>query len=317
VPWLTSIRDAAENQASAVTSSAFPLHLRHIPDAHRATASRELNLAPLNPRTINSYLASFRSLFENERKARRIGKNPFEEMAVPVASRTNGERGFKTDEITTIFSSPLFQWAKSSSRPYDRGGLLIDDWRFWAPVIAFFSGMRVAEIAQLRPADVREQGGIWAFDVSTDGGRRLKTTASTRLVPVHPRLIELGLLALAAEGRERGRARLLPEIPKPVGEDAGKQPSRWMSEKFLPRLGLSTRAGLGFHSFRHGMATMLRDAGVEDRLCDRILGHAARSVGASYGQFSLPLLHSALSSIAVPEVMSTIPPRTARSAAST
>jgi integrase len=190
--------------------------------------------------------------------------------------------------------------------------VLIADWRFWAPAIALLSGARVSEIAQLRPRDVTEVAGHWFLDINDERGRFVKTRAGVRKVPVQRELVRLGILELAEERRAQGHALLLPEVPKPVGGDPGQQLSKWMSEKFLPRLALKKRRGFGFHSFRHGMATMLRSAEVQDRTCDLILGHASEGQGARYGEFQARLLHEAINRIELPPEIGVLSSRAAQ-----
>ena len=63
------------------------------------------------------------------------------------------------------------------------------------------------------------------------------------------------------------------------------------------------------HSFRHGMATMLRSAGVDGRTADRILGHASEGQGARYGKPVLLAMEKALNGIELPPEVDAIPSR--------
>ena len=172
------------------------------------------------------------------------------------------------------------------------------------------SGARIGEIAQLRPQDIREEESVWVIDINDEEGRRLKTHAARRLVPVHPELVRLGLLELAARRRATRQASLLPDMPKPVLGDPGKQPSKWMSEKFLPKHGLK-RPLLGFHSFRHSLRTLLREARMEERYADYMYGHHNAAVGNIYGGRAFGIIAEDLARIRVPESLKRIPPRAA------
>ena len=78
---------------------------------------------------------------------------------------------------------------------------------------------------------------VWALRITEEAEdgedeRRLKNAASERVVPMHAELARIGLLQLAEQQKAAGAATLLPDCPKPVGGDAGKQLSKWMSERF-------------------------------------------------------------------------------------
>jgi integrase len=197
--------------------------------------------------------------------------------------------------------------AKGVSRPYDPGSFLVSDYMFWAPLIALMSGARVGEIAQLRPSDLRSQDGILVFDINADGNKSLKSAGTARLIPVHPRLVQLGIVELA--GRRSGRDLLLPEVPSPIKGDHGAGLSKWMSGRFLPRLKLKTRDGLGFHGFRHTLKTMLRTAAVSDSVSNYICGHGARTVDERYGIVELAAAAAAIEKLVLPKVIDEIPHR--------
>lgn len=81
------------------------------------------------------------------------------------------------------------------------------DGKFWVPLIALYSGLRLGEIVQLLAADLREEQGVWFFDVTKGEDKSLKTANSERRVPVHPQLLELRLLELKGKNK-----RLFPDI---------------------------------------------------------------------------------------------------------
>jgi integrase len=290
-----------------------PHHRRHPELAslglfEKARKAKELALEPLHPGSIKSYLGSLKNLFEHERMAGHVAVNPFAEKAViKVSRRKKLEKPFRSEELERLFRDTLFVGAKSAERPYDPGSFLVNDWRFWTPVIALMTGARIGEIAQLRPCDVHEREGILVIDFNEEQGKSLKTDSSKRLVPVHSRLVALGLAELA---RSRATLRLLlPDVPKAVAGDPGAGLSKWMSERYLPRLNLKTRPGLGFHSFRHSLKTLLRSAGVTDSISNHILGHGARSVDERYGSVELKAARDAIEKITLPQAVMDLKPR--------
>lgn len=292
----------------------LPPHHRRRPDLmnldlfEKAQKAKELKLEPLHPGSIKSYLGSLKNLFEHERMAGHVTANPFAEKAViKTARRKKLDKPFRPEELEALFRGTVFSGAKSAERVYDPGDFLINDWRFWAPVIALMTGARVGEIAQLRPGDVHEHDGILVFDFNELQGKTLKTESSNRLVPVHSRLIAMGLGELASKRADL--AMLLPDVPKPIAGDHGAGLSKWMSERYLPRLDLKTRPGLGFHSFRHSLKTLLRSAGVTDSISNHIFGHGPRSVDERYGSVELKAAQDAIEKITLPRAVMDIQPR--------
>lgn len=59
--------------------------------------------------------------------------------------------------------------------------------------IAFYTGMRMGEITQLRKEDIIEKDGIYCFNVIEDleEGRRVKNKGSVRVIPIHPNILDM------------------------------------------------------------------------------------------------------------------------------
>lgn len=271
--------------------------------------ARADGLKPLDPKTINGYLGTIRSLFDHEVRTGHAHKNPFAGLSVKVPHSVTGERDFEDDELEAVFSHPIFRGYAGPNRASQPGDLRCADWRFWAPLIALHTGARISEIAQLTPGDIREEDGVWVIDINASGGKRLKVLTTKRIVPIHSSLVELGFIDMSQDRRANAKALLLPNIPKPVGGDPGKQPGQWFREKLLEQaLGKARRKGLGFHSFRHHMETMLRDAHVNSVMADRLLGHQSPGVGAGYGRTNLTALKESVEKVVLPPAVARISP---------
>jgi integrase len=127
---------------------------------------------------------------------------------------------------------------------------------WWLPVLALWSGARLEELAQLQHDDLRQdREGIPYLAIHREGDRTTKNEHSVRNVPLHPFLIELGVLGLF-ETNKRGR--IFPELIK------HGRPKSWggkYSEDFTDyrrRVGLYRKL-LDFHSLRRTFITTLRD----------------------------------------------------------
>jgi integrase len=112
-------------------------------------------------------------------------------------------------------------------------------------------------------------------------GRRLKTKASERFVPVHPQLIKLGFLKYtAAQGKAGGeKAWLFPNVaPGTAGAAAF---SKWFG-RYIGAHGVTDTAKV-FHSFRHSFTDALRVAAVGDDVIRALLGWSGSDVPSRYG----------------------------------
>ncbi|WP_264821406.1 site-specific integrase [Acetobacter cerevisiae] len=140
-------------------------------------------------------------------------------------------------------------------------------------LIAAYSGMRLGEICTLRKEDLQNIDGIPCFLIRphTETGWATKTETGTRMVPVHSKLIEAGLLALK---KTTDGPYLVPGLETSKQGVRGAALGRAFS-LLKTRIGLP--AEITFHSFRHTVSTRLRnaDANIREVWIDRLLGHEA------------------------------------------
>ncbi len=104
-----------------------------------------------------------------------------------------------------------------SCRPANR---ISEETHAWLVAIGGYIGARVEEIARLRVIDIEDIDGVPCFiiraqvtaasaaPVRSADQWMTKTASGERAVPVHPRLIDAGLLDLVARRREQGADRL-------------------------------------------------------------------------------------------------------------
>lgn len=209
----------------------------------------------------------------------------------------NDRQPFIDDQLAALWvaldASRLEPRDKRHREPSD------DDW--WIPRVALCSGMRVEEIAQLEKVDVRLEGGIHVFDVNTRGGKKLKSRSARRLVPIHPKLIELGFLDFVAASPG---PLIFSSLPSKDGRNrlAAAYGKRFAA--LLRKKAKITDERLVFHSFRHTFATKARAAGIGEEELGRLLGHSAgASVTAGYGKGpGVERLHELVKSIQLPDI---------------
>ena len=194
-------------------------------------------------------------------------------------------QSFSARQLQTIFNAPLYRGCLDGERGYSKPGPERPrNARFWVPLIALHTGMRLNEICQLDTADICEVDGVFCIAVceqSQDGSgdKALKTVASERLIPVHSTLIRCGLIQFARRRREAGLSKLFHEIdPGPRGKRAVAF-SKWFTQ-FTRSCG-AYQPRTSFHSFRHNFRDQLRAARVDHDIAMILGGWAnGRSSGA-------------------------------------
>ena len=102
--------------------------------------------------------------------------------------------------------------------------------------------MRPGEVGQLECSQIRTDGTFYYFDLrdfdARDGRvalkdlRNLKSNAAGRVVPIHPILIELGLLDRMRELLDQDETRLFPEWEKYTRRDGTVRWSQPLSKSW-------------------------------------------------------------------------------------
>lgn len=242
----------------------------------------------INPTTLWKWINTFNGMFSYAAKNRWIEFNPADDT-MPKPPRTRNARlPFTAEDIAEIFSRPMFTGFEGRSDAGYRerkGPVILRDAKFWIPIVALYTGARLEEIGSTLASEVRQQDGIWLFDILDRGdedadahNRSIKNSQSRRVVPLHGKLIELGFLEYAASVPSTGF--LFPDL-KPT-----RTPTGWKrTAKFSKWWGHYRRAnaksdgeGMGskkkpFHSFRHTMIRALRKPGINPVLAYLLVGH--------------------------------------------
>ena len=121
----------------------------------------------------------------------------------------------------------------------------------------------------------------------------LKTSGSERIIPAHPALIENGFLKFAAKTKFGPLFAALS--PDKFGKRGGNGTK--VIGRFVRQLGLKDPRLSPSHSWRHRIKTSGRKYGLAPDLLNAITGHAAKTVGDSYGEFPVDALLREISKI--------------------
>ncbi|MDZ4057756.1 MAG: site-specific integrase [Polynucleobacter sp.] len=220
-----------------------------------------MKLPPMNVTTANKNLGRVGSLFGWAVAHGYTTLNPASSMTIPAQRSAKEQRDvFSEADLMVLFGTN--EYAK---------GRHANSYMHWIPLIGYYSGARLNEIAQLHLTDFVEVDGISMFSFNPDGEhKKIKTRAGVRKVPVHPELIRLGLLAHVESLRDQGKDRLFPEL-KPGRDGYGQLPSKWFA-RYKTRCKI-TAPGKVFHSFRHTFVTCLMQADVPKERIAALVGH--------------------------------------------
>lgn len=250
--------------------------LRSLSVPEAVEAGRRLGLPIIGPKTINTgYLVHIKAMFAWAVLRKWAAENPFAGLSVADPVEDEDRRDpFKPADLKLLFGSA--PW-----RPINRAPLRKPS-RFWVPLMALYTGARLAELAGLRLEDVEERDGILVFNIRPHEGRSIKTKSSRRLVPVHSELIRMGFPAYVAARRKAGGPLLFPECALNGRGQVGSKLSTWFTG--VVRAHRITGRAMGMHSFRHGFEDRIREAGMEGTgAALRLTGRALSGSGRSYG----------------------------------
>ena len=132
---------------------------------------------------------------------------------------------------------------------------------YYVTMIAAYSGMRIKEITQLHKEDIVLKDGIYCFNINTNDSKTTKTKNSIRFVPIHSKLIDLGLL-------EYVNSKKSGNIFKVSNKDFSEIFRSQIQRKFIDKDSKKT-----FYSFRHYFIDYLVQREVEANLIAQIVGH--------------------------------------------
>lgn len=237
-------------------------HLRH---------GRGLKATSIN----GKYLGALRAIFGMGVAKHKLADNPVKGASVSADKVAQTRpKGFTDEEAKAILKAALRQE---------------DPMRKWVPWIAAYTGCRVSEIGQLRRGDFLEESGkggepsIPFFRVTPEAGS--VKTGAYRDVPIHPHLVELGLLDFVEKAK----------------------PGRIFKQKSAQNIVAGFVRGVlklpkGYtlqpnHAWRHRLKTQGRLVGMDLATLDAIQGHAPKTEGERYGEWPVAALYRELTKL--------------------
>ena len=213
----------------------------------------------LSEPTIQKYMIRVIQFFNYCFDSGYIGKSITAKMNVKIDIDPS-ERAvlpYEASEARKIFEivTSIKQSGKSPSSRIEASEL------YYVTMIAAYSGMRIKEITQLHKEDIALKDGIYCFNINTNDGKTTKTKNSIRFVPIHSKLIDLGLL-------EYVNSKKSGNIFKVSNKDFSEIFRSQIQRKFIDKDSKKT-----FYSFRHYFIDYLVQREVEANLIAQIVGH--------------------------------------------
>ena len=282
-----------------------PVDLIIADDIHRfidAIATQEVGNTgkSVTQATVQSYLTQISSPLAFAVERRWLVHNPaaghkIKNWVAPSDPiKTPAKKPFTTEELNKVFSYFWFTGCESARQSHAPGPELLNDMRYWAPVLALYTGARAAELGGIKLNEII-LGPVPYFVIQPNEYRRTKSGKS-RIVPMLDALIELGFLNYLSRIKASGSDRLFPDWDCPVERDgtAEEEQTRWSNSKWIrsfnrtvipqvvpPQNAQAQRSAVTFHSFRGSFKSLLIRSGSEKK-ANAIIGHSETALDKAY-----------------------------------
>ena len=236
---------------------------------------------PLASKTVQeTYLAAVRAVLGLAVSRGHLENNVAVGIVVPGERKVRTRKSFLDSEALLILRKTLDPGDGQLSRERVLA-------KRWIPWVLAYTGARVNEIAQLRGQDVAERDGVWTIEITPDAGS-VKTHQS-RIVVLHSHLIEQGIVDAF-----KGKSGPLFYDPSKVRGGSIENPQSNKVGQFLASwvrtIGVNQPYLQPNHAWRHRFKTLAREHGLQTEVVEHIQGHAPRTEGSGYGEFSISVV---------------------------
>lgn len=225
-------------------------------------ANKKYRKPTLSTESVKDYVQKCSSFFEWCIQMELTDINPFKGFKFKKSRKdSEAKNAYTKPELHRLFSTEIHTKNKYLHPHY-----------YWLPILGALTGARLNELCQLHKADVQQIEGIWTLQIDDRfEGQKLKNTFSRRTIPLHEKIIELGFIDYI---RKVKGERIFPEL-KNTRDGYGSAASKWFARH---KTKLSFGRGYDFHSFRHTVATQLKQQSVSPIVAAELLGHAQNNI---------------------------------------
>lgn len=225
-------------------------------------SNKKHNLPTLSSESIKDYIQKCSSFFEWCLQMELTDINPFKGMRFKKARKdSEAKNAYGQNDLQKLFSTEIHTQNKYKHPHY-----------YWLPLLGLFTGARLNELCQLYRQDIFKQDEIWVIRIDDKlQGQHLKNNSSRRLIPIHSKLLDLGFIEYINSVQHE---RLFPSL-KLERDGYGTAASKWFG-RLKSKQGFER--GYDFHSFRHTVATQLKNADVSAVIAGELLGHMQNNI---------------------------------------
>jgi integrase len=248
----------------------------------------------ITPRSIDEYSNVISNVYKTTIK--KLAENPIEGRLVSKKQRMiSNRKPFTPDELTRIFDPERL---KTCRNPAD----------FFFPILGLLTGSRPSSICQLRLGDIRREDGITVISYHDYlEGNSAKTSATNRIVPVHPILEQIGFLDYLEDVRQlegsNATTLIFPWLNRYEQGFADESSQRFTA--VLRHLKIYVHNVKVTYSLRHTTNQRMKERGVPEDFRCQYIGHENDSVNnITYGGITAPkfLLQQAIPHLAFEEI---------------
>ena len=241
--------------------------------------------------TVKKYLRSFKEFLTYAQRKGYVSLALNVQLEIPSRETRESYDPFTKAELKKIFNPETYPYRQDEQFAF----------RYFIPLMALFSGARLNELCQLYLDDIKKEGKIY-YMLFTDERKdqHIKNKSSKRIVPIHPKVMEMGFEEYYMSVRAKRKDRLFYQLSYSDANHYTDKMSKWFG-RYLDELGIKSKRKV-FHSFRHLVKPELRDAGIPQEYQNAICGWEGQDTGErTYGSnFKINVLYNELCKLKFP-----------------
>lgn len=264
--------------------------------------SKKEKLTPIAKKTTRNKLININAFLDYAIEYEYLDKNRLRYKVSISTEDLEDDKNRKEFYPEQLFS--LFYKSKWYSEDLEQN-LKTNPSKIWIPLILLFTGCRLNEIAQIYTEQITEKEGVHFFRIEDKHeDQKLKNKSSRRKIPIHPTLIDLGILKFIEKQRKENKTRLFSELYYTENRGYGNAFSKLFNKKDFKFSWLDKKAKenienedilLDLHSFRHNFSGSLKGL-IEDGLLEYFMGHSQNSqTQKRYGDYRTEVVIEAIS----------------------
>ena len=218
--------------------------------------------------TIKSSLITFKDFMRYAVKEELIQNSLGDFIDLPQKLQGTSRSPFTNEELHKIFNP------KTYPNPHSIKEMA----KFWIPIIALYHGCRQNEICQLDVNDIVREKGVSCISINNKGeDKSVKNKGSNRVIPIHPKVIDMGFLFFVEYQRREKQEKLFSCLTKTKRNGYGKIVQSWFA-RYLDNIGITEKDKV-FHSFRHTFETKATEKLISPQYQNAICGWVDQGVG--------------------------------------